>query len=100
MAGPFPGMDPYLEGADIWPDVHLRLIAAIGDALAPRVEPGYYVRIDRRTYIIEVDREERVIRPDAVIIASGPETARPGDGGAATVVSDAVQTVILPLYDE
>jgi multiple sugar transport system ATP-binding protein len=26
MPGPFPGMDPYLERRDLWPDVHQRLI--------------------------------------------------------------------------
>ncbi|MGB3767260.1 MAG: DUF4058 family protein [Phormidesmis sp.] len=28
MASPFPGMDPYLEHPEIWPGVHLLLIAA------------------------------------------------------------------------
>jgi hypothetical protein len=28
LASPFPGMDPYLERPDLWPDVHNRLIAA------------------------------------------------------------------------
>ena len=29
MPSPFPGMDPYLEEPDIWPDVHLMFLASI-----------------------------------------------------------------------
>ena len=45
MLGPFPGMDPYLEEASEWPDVHSRLITAISDALAAAVSPAFIVRI-------------------------------------------------------
>jgi len=48
MATPFPGMDPYLERSDVWPDVHNRLIVALADYLAPRVRPRYYVSIEQR----------------------------------------------------
>jgi hypothetical protein len=27
MPSPFPGMDPYLEAPELWPDVHHRLIS-------------------------------------------------------------------------
>jgi hypothetical protein len=30
MPSPFPGMDPYLEHPGMWPEVHHRLISAIG----------------------------------------------------------------------
>ena len=40
MPSPFPGMDPYLEGPDSWPDVHFRLIPAMADALSPQVAPA------------------------------------------------------------
>ena len=39
MPTPFPGMDPYLEHPDLWPDVHHGLIAALRDFLAPRLRP-------------------------------------------------------------
>lgn len=50
MPTPFPGMDPYLERADLWPDVHNSLITALRDELAPRLRPRYYVSIEQRTY--------------------------------------------------
>src|SRR5262245_6550156 len=36
MPGPFPGMDPYLERRNVWPDVHSSLIVATRDALQRR----------------------------------------------------------------
>ena len=40
MRTPFPGMDPWLEHPDLWPDVHNRLIMAIADRVSePRETP-------------------------------------------------------------
>lgn len=50
MSTPFPGMDPYLEHPDLWPDVHHRLIVTLADYLVPRLRPRYYVSIEQRTY--------------------------------------------------
>jgi hypothetical protein len=38
MPSPFPGMDPYLEGA-LWTTVHFSLSAEIVRQLAPKVRP-------------------------------------------------------------
>ena len=42
MPSPFPGMDPYLEGA-LWTTVHFSLSAEIVRQLAPKVRPRYLV---------------------------------------------------------
>src|SRR5262252_1133096 len=42
MPSPFPGMDPYLEGA-LWTTVHFSLSAEIVRQLAPRLRPRYLV---------------------------------------------------------
>ncbi len=47
MPSPFPGMDPYLEGAE-WGSAHVALCAEIARQLAPRVRPRYVVRTMRR----------------------------------------------------
>lgn len=52
MPSPFPGMDPYLEHPDFWPEVHSRLIVAIADRLVPQVRPKYEVAIEKRIYEI------------------------------------------------
>jgi hypothetical protein len=42
-------MDTYLEHPALWPDVHNSLIAAIRNALTPKVAPRYYIALERRT---------------------------------------------------
>jgi len=33
MPSPFPGMNPYLEHPELWPEVHNRLIMALANAI-------------------------------------------------------------------
>jgi hypothetical protein len=83
MPPPFPGMDPYLEHPDLWPDVHNRLIAALGDELSPVVRPRYYVAIEERTYLEEPAELILVGRPDVAVVSVSPGPASPPvvDGG-------------------
>ena len=75
MRPPFPGMDPWLEHPDIWPDVHNSLIAAIRDDIAPRVAPRYYVSLETRTYLVLPDEDEAVVmRPDPAITPLRPSS--------------------------
>ncbi len=46
MASPFPGMDPYLEAADIWPDFHSGLSGEIRVELNISLPPPYYARLE------------------------------------------------------
>jgi hypothetical protein len=69
MSTPFPGMDPYLERAELWPDVHNRLIVALADYLSPRVRPRYYVSIEQRTYRQEPGGLRFTGRPDVAVLA-------------------------------
>lgn len=50
MPSLFPGMDPYLEHPDFWPEVHHWLITLIAEALVPQVRPKYRVAIEKRIY--------------------------------------------------
>ncbi len=45
---PFPGMDPYLEARDIWPDFHDALVNAIRVDLNTSLPPPYYARSQKR----------------------------------------------------
>ena len=51
MASPFPGMDPYLEGAE-WTSVHAELSAEIAKQLNVKLSSGYVARMVRR-FIME-----------------------------------------------
>ncbi|NEO25641.1 MAG: DUF4058 family protein, partial [Kamptonema sp. SIO4C4] len=50
MPSPFPGMNPYLEHPELWPGVHLLLIAELTNFLTPQLRPKYRVAVEVRTY--------------------------------------------------
>jgi hypothetical protein len=100
MPCPFPGMDPYLERRNVWPDVHSALIVATRDALAPQVAPTYYVAIEERTYIVALDSAEFIGRPDVAIITAPREAQSGSETETATAVVSVPQTVILPQFEE
>jgi len=69
MQSPFPGMDPYLESAAIWPDVHAGLIAAMRRQLQPRLSPRYVAVIVPYTAFETIDVNlSRFLVPDIAII--------------------------------
>lgn len=98
MRPPFPGMDPWLEHPALWPDVHNRLIAAIADAMAPRIAPRYYIGTEQRVYLATFDDTKPIGRPDLGVVPArgveGPFEAAPES--AAVGVLD----VELPIEDE
>ncbi len=68
MPSPFPGMDPYLEAPDLWPDVLHGLIGGMQAALNLALRPRYVARVELRVYVVDQDdpgREHRV--PDVRI---------------------------------
>jgi hypothetical protein len=72
MDTPFPGMDPYLERSDLWPDVHNSLITALRDDLAPRLRPRYYVSVEERTYAGGPEGLLFAGRPDIGVVGRPP----------------------------
>ncbi len=68
MAGPFPGMDPYVEMRAAWPDFHNGLIAEIRNELGARLPDSYIARVDERievaTWALEPPRS---FRPDVLV---------------------------------
>jgi Protein of unknown function (DUF4058) len=81
MPSPFPGMDPYLEEAARWPDVHQRLITYLGDALQPRLRPRYFARLGERVYLA---LPHQTMYPDiAVVQRPARESATPYSAGEA-----------------
>ncbi len=67
MPSPFPGMNPYLEHPEIWPEVHSRLIVAIADAIFPHLRPKYRVAIEKRVYQMTDGNSVLVGIPDVTI---------------------------------
>ena len=90
MASPFPGMDPFLEAARLWPDLHQRLIGRIGAALTPVLRPNYFAMVESRTFVPNVDDPSlHVIEPDLQVIErqawgrNRPGPHVPATGGVA-----------------
>src|SRR5438045_8041946 len=67
MRSPFPGMDPYLESPEFWPDFRSRFVNCWCEAIAAALPEKYEARIDERvsldetreTYIKILHREDR-----------------------------------------
>ncbi|MBI2901277.1 MAG: DUF4058 family protein [Planctomycetes bacterium] len=94
MPTPFPGMDPYLEHCSLWPDVHNRLIAALGDGLGPRLRPRYYVRLEERTYVEEPGALAFIGRPDLSVLSRERSPSGEPAGPAAAPAALAVQVPV------
>lgn len=87
MSYPFPGMNPWLEEARIWRNVHQSLITALRDILAPQLEPRYFVDIETHTYISTA--------PTLPIQTRYPDVSILKIGGPAVAVAE-TRTASLP----
>ena len=68
MAGPFRGMDPFLELQAAWPDFHNGLIAEIRNELGARLPDSYVARVDERIEIASWAHEPPTsFRPDVLV---------------------------------
>ena len=87
MPSPFPGMDPYLEAPDIWPDFHDALAGEIRGELNRVLPKPYYARLEMRPEIgIVGDELSARIIPDVAIVrprSTAVATAR--EGGVAVL---------------
>ena len=84
MPSPFPGMDPYLESPDIWPDFHERLAAEISSELNRWLPRPYYARLEMRPEIgiVGEDESARIVPDVAVVRPRGPT---PRESSTATL---------------
>jgi len=67
MPSPFPGMNPYLEMREFWPEVHHLLISILAETLNPQVLPKYRVAIEKRVYQMNGDDALFVGIPDVTV---------------------------------
>ena len=97
MPSPFPGMDPYLEQPDLWPEVHSRLLVAIADSLGPQLRPKYRVAIEKRVY--EATEDLCIGRPDATVLQAKAQARLPAPTPSSTAVVEPI-VVELPMPEE
>jgi hypothetical protein len=108
MSGPFPGMDPYLEGSH-WMGVHTQLCAEIARQLTPRLVPKY-VALTNERFVLETPEDigiaTRGLYPDVGVVPLKSNGAGSGPAGAAvaplrlaTVMPEAVPHVTIEIRD-
>lgn len=100
MPSPFPGMDPFLEAADIFPSLHDALITHVNEALNAELPEPYYAMTSARIW---VEWAGRPIGPDVRIHRKNGKRARPkprNNGGAATLTRIPSQAIIVTVPDD
>ena len=116
MPSPCPGMDPYLEAPELWPDLHHEMISIIRETLNRQLRPAYHAMVEDRVYISdESDPGRSVIVPDVAILAPGRAEANqtsPATGVrsesdlavaepvvATTMIDDEIHEARVVIYD-
>jgi Protein of unknown function (DUF4058) len=79
MPSPFPGMDPFLEHPDFFPDIHDRFTTHLSEAIQAHLPEPYLARIGRRVW---VEVSQRYIGLGRESVARTPATVQfPGQRG-------------------
>ena len=89
MPSPFPGMDPFLESQE-WEDFHSRFNTALSDNLSTALRPDYFVRVERRVYLEQLDSDKESLHHlDVAVVAddAGPATGRSSESAASGTMS-------------
>src|ERR1700720_3005915 len=95
---PFPGIDPYIEAQDLWPDFHHCFLTYSCDQISLGLPDLYVARMEEYVHLVRTPREPSApIRPD-ILVARKPgrsKRARRPDSGVATL-----EPVTVPLETE
>src|SRR5262245_36795668 len=96
MPSSFPGMDPYLEAPDIWPDLHDALASEIRGQLNRVLPEPYYARLVMRPEvgILEESGGRRIVAD--VGVARNPQSRRSPSSPHGTAVLEQARTEISP----
>jgi hypothetical protein len=84
MPSPFPGMDPYLEHAKLWPAFQHQVLAWIYQSILPGLVDRYRARVGSRTYVSEMALFTSILREEHT--EEFIEIRNRGDGRLVTLV--------------
>jgi hypothetical protein len=90
MPSPFPGMDPYLEDAALWPAFHKQLVASLYQILLPGLVDRYRARVAQRQYVTEQALFTSIVREEHA--EELVEVRQRGDGRLVTLIDLATPT--------
>ena len=96
MAGPFPGIDPYLENPLYWRGFHTGLITFMTAELNAVLPTGFAANYEERVYVIP---SERSIYPDLMVLHRPAEIPVTGSGATA-IAEPGAPHGILTVYPE
>lgn len=91
MPSPFPGMDPYLEQANVWHDFHESFCYECRRLLVPQVSPRYVAMLDEHVYVHEIpasgfaSEERRLLGRGDMTVADRDTRESVAAGGTALV---------------
>jgi Protein of unknown function (DUF4058) len=93
MPSPFPGMDPYLESPDWFPDLHGSLIIFMKGMLQRSLPESYYAQSSQRVWL---EYTRRHIEPDVDVVRSArvPRSRARGSGLALAESPEAGPLVV------
>ncbi len=98
---PFPGMDPYIESSDLWPDVHESLMAVFREQLTILLAPKYIAELSTQIVIEQVMDDgllgTRVVLPDVTVSHPLRSEAQTGVGVATIAIAPAPLRLAVPL---
>lgn len=86
MPSPFPGMDPYLESPDVFPNLHDRLITYLEDTLQPLLPEPYYAKSNQRVWI----KSDESRLPDVSVIRASHGDLRELGSVAVSTIQEAL----------
>ncbi|HUG92184.1 MAG TPA: DUF4058 family protein [Planctomycetaceae bacterium] len=98
MPSPFPGMDPFLESPDHFPDFHHQFIAELKAAIQPLLPEPYFAKTGERVW---VELSERPIIPDVSV--SRADRHDESEGGVSVAACTRAEPLVLtvePLPEE
>src|SRR5204863_3767117 len=81
MPSPFPGMDPWLEDEEVFPDLHDSLIFLLKEAVNAVLPPGYVATSKNKVWVDDELRRE----PDVALFGKGEGPN--GNGGTAVALA-------------
>jgi|SRR5262245_1719971 len=101
MPSPFPGMDPWLEGPGVFPDLHASFATYLRAALTKTLPRPFFAAISTRVYMEESDRRTE---PDVdVLFPAKGAPPSPSIGTTAVAIrsrSNVFEVPALPWPDE
>lgn len=98
MPSPFPGMDPYLEDPDVFPNLHDKLVVYLEEFLQPRLPEPYFAKTAQRAWI-ETAEKDRYPDVSVLIGAASERPVRDNSGGVATIPASRGRPLTIAVKD-